>query len=225
MSQATLYFGVPPAQSKSVSEGVKALGLNLLRASPSEVNPVVSLDYIQPGHSVYKDLMGAFIQSAIKDIRISSRNPPYHPLASRTVDSTVRYPDLIWSYNQALNSEKIGELKANLDANETKINNKTAFEFTITQENFIKLQAHPLRPNPNTPSGTRHVNIQGFKYFLFLHRLFDAFCRTNQYPGFKTNDRADVGWSRLYMMLDGTEKPSDCEYTEVTDACLHRLPS
>lgn len=216
MSNATFYFGGPVPSSKSASAEAKALGIDLMRASPSEINPVVVVDYVQPGHSVYKDFLGAYIQSSIHGITISSRNPPYHPLQNKGVDSTMRLPNLIWNYSNNLNAEAIAQLKVDIGASETKtITNKGAFEMTITSDAFKRLQAHALKPNSHTPTGTTHINIAGFSTYLFLNRLFDAFCRANQYPGFKTNNRADIGWSKLYMMVDGTETTKEVTYKDV----------
>jgi hypothetical protein len=200
---ATLYFGVPVKPNQSAHKEALDQGLDLLRASPSEVVVTCYKDYKQPGHTIFANNLPAFIFiSNNPTTRISSQNPIYYPLASKTVSPTFKKPVIVFSFNRSLNSDQIDEIVKETMSVESQSGKKLSFRHQYSDPSVFKKVLDVL-PGPlyTTQTGTTEMNIAGYRIYLFLHRLFDAFMRCNQYPGFRTNDKGDVAAFRNFTMI------------------------
>jgi len=192
---ATLYFGAPVKPSQSAHKEATDLGLEMLRASPSEVIVQCIKDYKQPGHTLFSANLPAFIfLSQNPKSRVSSRNPIYYPLSSKSVSPTFSKPVVVFSFSRPLNSDQIAEVVRETGSVETRAGGKLAFRHQLSDSAlYQKVLGLTPRPTPTTQSGTGEINIFSLGHYFFLHRLFDAFMRCNQYPGFMTNVKEDVG--------------------------------
>lgn len=202
---ATLYFGAPVRQNQSAHKEALDQGLDLLRASPSEVVITCYKDYKQPGHTIFKENLAAFIfLSNNPTTRISSRNPIYHPITTKDVCPTYRKPVVVFSFSRSLNSDQIAEVVRETGSVESRNGNKLSFRHQVS-DNALFSKILNLSPGPLkiTPTGTTEMNITGFRVYLFLHRLFHAFMKCNQYPGFRTNDITDVGTFENFTVITG----------------------
>jgi hypothetical protein len=192
MSNAIVYFGAPTKDANSVGEEARNLGLEFLRESPSRVNTTVALQYIQPGHAIYKRFLPTFIKYAKEKVRISTRVPPYHPINHTILPPFVKLPVLIWSYNHKMAPEQIDVIKNDFEAQETSVKNKMAFRAPVKSSAWLT-KLMDTKPILVTPSGGNEINISSFFTYLALGRIIDAFSRTNQYAAFPDNDKAHVG--------------------------------
>jgi hypothetical protein len=206
---ATIYFGAPVRENQSAHKEATDQGLNLLRAAPSEVTATVFKTYVQPGHTIFANNLASFIfLSQNPKSSLSSRNPIYHPLTSKTTCPTKQNPVIVFSFQQSMNSDQIAEVAMETGSLESRAGkNKLVFRHQIGDQAKLK-KIGELRPKPSyvTPTGTTELNLAGYRVYLFLHRLFDAFMRCNQYPGFKTNDIADVGTFENYSLIAPEDK-------------------
>jgi len=219
---ATLYFGAPVRSNQTAHKEALDQGLDLLRASPSEVVVTCYKEYRQPGHTIFANNLAAFIfLSQNPGSRLSSRNPIYYPLASKTMSPTFRKPVIVFSFSQSLNSDQITEICNRTGSIETKSGNKLAFRHQVSDmATFSAIANLTPRPKQITPTGTTEMNLVGFRVYIFLHRLFDAFMRCNQYPGFKTNDVNDTGVFENWSMMTEADE-SKVTVTTIGDTTVH----
>lgn len=214
MSHAILAMGAPAKKIEAVTEEVKALGLSLIRASPSDVTLDVTNDYIQPGHAVFKHYLASFSMVAGQTNSISTRVPPFHPLKNKTLPFFTKMPTIIFSYGQKLSPDRIDEVRQLTGAAETYSNGKLAFKTIFSPDIFPKIME--TAPSKTTASGTEDMNISSLAIYLFLHRLFHQFNLINQYPAFHTNSKEDVGtWYMGMMDYKETSNAEDLDGMEV----------
>jgi hypothetical protein len=201
---ATLYFGAPVKPNQSAHKEAIDQGLDLLRASPSEVVVTCYKTYKQPGHTIFANNLPAFLKIGEEPtLVLSSRVPIYHPLTSKTTSPTMKNPVIVFSFDRGLNSDQIDEICKTTGSVESKSGNKLSFRHLYSDAALFKTVLD-LKPKPKyiTPTGTTEMNIAGYRVYLFLHRLFDAFMRNNQYPGFLTNSKEDVAaWGNFNLMV------------------------
>jgi hypothetical protein len=210
---ATLYFGAPVKAKGTASKEVLDLGLDYLRASPSEIAVTTIRTYNQPGYTLYKANLPAFIYlGSAPGSRISSRRPIYFPLTHKDVSATITPVTISFSFSQQKSPEQIAEIIAQTGATESQLGNKLIFK--IKSGPGVVAKVTGLRPAPITvtQTGTDTMNLKGYRIYGFLHRLFDAFCKVNQYPGFRTHDIADVGTLDLFHpLIENTDHKTKLE--------------
>jgi hypothetical protein len=206
MSAATIYFGAPVSNANTASEEMKAMGLDYLRASPSSIAMTVRLEYKQPGFTLYKENIPAFIKAAKEAKPVSSRSSIYHTLKNHTtVLPTMKHPMIIWSYNNKLSPEQIEQKKTMFGAHETQVRGKFALIGRMANAQWwTDLKAD--NPVTVTPSNSSNMNMSGFVTYTILNRLADQVLRSNQYPAFKTNDKQDVSKFLISLLEPDSSK-------------------
>lgn len=205
-----------------MSSEVSALNLQMVRAAPSDIILDIAPHYIQPGHAVYTKFLASHSYVSDNSGRsISTRVPPYHPLANKILPPFAKAPTVIFSYGVKLSPEKIEDIKIQTGADETWSQGKLAFIKVFDASTFQKvLDTNPIR---TTPNGTDNINISALQIYLFLHRLFHEFNLLNQYPAFHTNNKADVS-SWFMGLMDECDKTQNVEDVE-TGMDVSRIPS
>jgi len=191
MSDAIIYFGAPAKNQDSAPAELRSRGLNYLRASPSSIDVNVTLEYRQPGFTLYKNNLPAFIKAARHKAGVSSRKPIYHAEPHTTVPPFMANPRIIWSYNNKLTPEQIDQKKRIHSAKETQIKGRLAFEAMHGGPQWWR-GLKDDNPVTVTASNSTNMNMAGYVTYTVLNRLVDQFFRVNQYPAFKRNNKEDV---------------------------------
>jgi hypothetical protein len=173
-----VYLGNLPKASQVVSSDLRARGINLLKAAPSDLRPFVLAD-ISPNYAIYRTHLSSYIRAAELESTVLL-NDPYRQFGNKTFPSFYRAPSIIWSFDVPPTEERRNAMKGEFDAEDTLSKGKPALHAIMTLKNIRDLisKYSPLEVTPSNPSS---LNIAAYKQLVVLYRLFDTVCKTHQY--------------------------------------------
>jgi len=175
---SAVFLGVPPKSSQVVSAELKSRGIPLLRAAPSEVKPLI-LSNAPPNYGIYKHSLSSFVRAAETGTAVLMSDP-YHLFSWRQIPSFAKHPRVVWNFNTPPAPESRDHMKQLFDADDTIAKGKPALVAVMSTKSVQDLVTQ-FNPVQTTPGSTSSINIQAYKQYLLLHRLFDTVCRTHQY--------------------------------------------
>lgn len=185
MSTSIIYYGAPVKGTQVVSEELKARGINLLRSSPYVIGTVGIRLANAPSYDNYLENIASSLQSAETDtmVPVIGSDRPFYPFTHKSTPVFTRDPAILWSYEKTPTSapDQLDTIRDRFNASETTAHGKPAFMATLTSVQVRELVSS-TSPSETTPASTTAINIQAYKVYLLLHRVFDAFMRMHQYP-------------------------------------------
>lgn len=175
---SVIYLGTLPRASQIVSSELKARGIPLLKAAPSDIKPLI-LTEAAANYGIYKHNLASYIRAAETGSSVLM-NDPYKLFSSRSTPPFMANPRIVFTFNAPPSTEVRDTIKARFAATDILVKGKPALVATLSRKEVIDL-IDSYNPVQTSPSSTTAINIVAFKQYVLLHRLFDTVCRTHQY--------------------------------------------
>jgi hypothetical protein len=213
-----VYLGTTPKASQAVSSDLRARGINLLKAAPCDIKALV-LTSAPPTYSIYKSNLAAYIRAAETGTHVLL-SEPYLQFSNQSVPVFIPCTSIIFSFDTVPLPETRDKIKAEFSAEDTMTRGKPALKAEMYLGNVRALVAN-YDPVQTTPGTSSSINLSAYKQFRLLHRLFDTFCRTQQYTFYdkQFNERAIELDSSSMVKVDHMATGGDGTYETATNPC------
>jgi hypothetical protein len=196
---AIVYLGTEPSSSNVVSETLKLKGINLLKASPSEMHLFGDRVYTNFGYEKYIANLPTAVASARQGHPVHYENmASFHPLREAHQRAPFcRNPALVWSYSSP--NETTDRVVAAVDGIPTTSGGKPAITGYLSS--IQARQVIDSGASKDTPFSMNNVNLSGYAVYLKLHAIYHALARLHQYP-LVVGGSANVvdGWARSFLI-------------------------
>jgi hypothetical protein len=182
-----IYFGHPNNKGLEVSPLLRTKGINLLRASPSNVRAIAKPLVKQPGYSSYAAFLPAFMKAQNEGIVVNLNRPGY--VTNFPVDKCIgiQHPSLVIDYGGPIPARHV-EVLNGVGFERIKMNKRENIvrfpEITLEEVRLIRKTA----PNSLTPAPANTVNLEAFESWVLFLRLVSNLLRTHMYPAFRDNE-------------------------------------
>lgn len=216
MSQALVYFGIPPSGGHAVSSDLSARGINLLRMAPSAMRIATFPHFIQPHYQIYLQNLPVYLNARITETASRLGNP-YTGLNHQTLPGFYRDIPIVWGYNTKISSDRLDQLKNDFGAQELTIKGKPALQAVLTLPKLRTLMTSD--PITVVASSNANMNIASFRSYLAILRIADLFLRVHQYPAFRgdTSDALPL-WFNTVGMTHMAEQQATAPGESTTNA-------
>jgi hypothetical protein len=178
-----IHFGHPNNKGLTVSPSLKSLGIDLLRAAPSDIRILANPRIIQDGYSSYVSHIAAFMSAYVKQQTVPTNQVGYPVSLPMNECIPLQLPNLVVSYNGQIPSSAIESLN-NIGFERIKANKK---EDLLIFRNYTLDEARAIaRTNPikisSAPGGA--VNLAAFDSYIIVVKVISNFLRAHTYPAF-----------------------------------------
>lgn len=182
-----IYFGHPNTKGLEVSPLLRTKGINLLRASPTNVRAVAKPLVKQPGYSSYSAFLPAFMKAQNEQIVINLNKSGY--TTNFPVDQCIGlpHPSLVIDYSGPIPAKHVDTLNG-VGFERIKMNKReNIVRFPIVTLEEVRA-IRKTSPNLLTPAPANTVNLEAFESWVLFLRLISNLLRTHIYPAFRDND-------------------------------------
>jgi hypothetical protein len=190
MSDCTILLGKAPVRDTDISQAVRDIGVNLIRAEPQEVKPTVTVEYKNPSYDIYKSHFSLYVaKNYARDSVRSTSDSPYVGMPSQSIIPILPLFGVVFHFNHAPVPEDLEDLIQTIPSLEQlTIRKKASFllpNVDIADLSLIR-QIMQRGPDITTPTIAGCVNLSGLQTLLMLLRIANVTLRTNQYPLWET---------------------------------------
>jgi len=188
-----IYLGHPNNKGLNVSPGLKALGIDLLRASPCDVRIVANPKTIQDGYSSYITHLSAFMLSFVTRESVPTNRTGYPVQLDINFAIPLQLPQLVVSYNGQIPTTAM-EVLNSIGYERAKMNKKDDLlvfsDYTLEEARAIA-KTNPYKLSP-APGGS--VNLHAFESYIVVWKVISNFLLAHTYPAFNDeNHEIDLG--------------------------------
>jgi hypothetical protein len=207
-----VYLGSPPRSGQVVSDSIREKGLELIRAAPRDFNANVWNDDIFPSHAMYIRNIHQFVEVARlgKAKYVLLGGSAYAALDWTGLPTTCKTPLIAFSFHTKIKEEKWAELKDIYGARDTIMKGRPALLARLGIDQMKRLLAEE-NPITTTPTNDSCININAYRAYLTFHRIYDAICRTNQYPCYADKGEGERTEVKKRMVVDRSEGQEEWE--------------
>jgi len=180
------YLGFPANDAQTVSEPLRNRGIDMLRASPSDIKVLVKIHINQPAFVVYVNNLPAFMEANQNRAIVSLAKEGYPINLPVNLCFPFRYPALMIESKVTLSQDKLDKL-AEIGYRNIAHQNKTSMVFdnyTLDDVHYIR----SLKPIATCRATVNTINLDCMSSLITVIRIFSSFFRTHTYPAFKTDE-------------------------------------
>lgn len=178
-----IYFGHKNSKGLSVSPALHALGIDMLRAAPSQVGAIARPLVVQQGYASYIAHLPAFLKAYLdkRNTPFEKQGYPVNLPLERCIP--IENPPLVIDFNGPIPSKHV-ELLNKIGFERIRVNrtdNIVRFP-TITFEQARGVRG--MNPNFTTPAPVNTVNLQSFEMWILVLRVVSTLLLAHTYPAF-----------------------------------------
>jgi hypothetical protein len=205
---AIIYYGAPVTGNQTVSEELRARGINLLRSTPYQAFPLFTLAKTTTQYQLYIQNLPSAFEAAISNTFVLTQNPlRYYEPTTLFAPPFMRTPSVIWDYGKVIEGGNLSAIKERFGALDSQAKGKPALQAFLSPTQ-VKSLIDDTNPMTKTPCTTTAINIEAYRIYIRLYKLADLYCRVTQYALFptETGDNQSTYFSRAFEV-----KMSDVE--------------
>jgi hypothetical protein len=193
-----IYFGHPNTKGLEVSPLLKTKGINLLRASPTNVRAVAKPLVKQPGYSSYSAFLPAFMKAQNEGITVPLNKAGYTTSYPVSECIGLSHPSLVVDYGGPLPAKHV-EVLNGIGFERIKMNRRdNIIRFPVVDLDEVR-EIRKTSPNALTPAPANTVNLEAFESWVLFLRLLSNLLRTHIYPAFRDNEHQQ---EEVYDIID-----------------------
>lgn len=181
-SSAIIFFGFP-ARDRTVADSVAQLGLNLLKASPCDLQITCATDFPQPGYASYLRNLPAHLLATVTKKKQSYRTEGF-PLISLRDILPFQSPSIAFSLTRPKN-----EVLATVDGMATyKIAGKVPVYVCERPDAKCLTDLGKLGVDMTTRPPLNCLNMSAYRFYLISLRLITLLIQVHTYPAARDVD-------------------------------------
>jgi len=219
MSNAVIYLGLEPTRTQDVNPALRERGIELIRAEPSRIKPVVTVERQNASYEIYR---AHFPQYALKNYRpdkwLTTSDTHFVGLPSQEVLPILPPFNVVFSFPNRMTENQLANLLALIpNLEQTTSKGKPVFILPAVNVNDMSLIRQIMEHNPvlTTPVFSQALNLSALQTVLMLLRIANVTVRTNQYPLFEKEEDVELigitGFCKRLAFLDDSEDFDDTE--------------
>jgi len=181
-----LYFGFPNPDNRNVSEALKDMGLNYMKAQPAECHIQCAPFRTQPGFGEYVTNLPAFMKATLTQQTLSLDADCFQAEVSDKILFPVPPPSLCVSWPASPSTETLA-LLSQIGYTTREINKRKVYIVQTPSVDAVRAIIG-TKPDATTAASYQAVNIDAFRMLMFVVKVFSAFFYTHCYPAYQTAD-------------------------------------
>jgi len=217
MSNAVIYLGLEPTRTQDVNPALRDRGIELIRAEPSRIKPVITLERQNASYEIYRSHFPLYADKNYNpDKWVTTTDAAFVGIPSQEVLPILPSFNIVFSFASKMTENQLSNLVSTIPSLEQTVSKgKPVFilpNVSVTDMSLIR-QIMELGPSLTTPTFSQTLNLSALQTVLMLLRIANVTVRTNQYPLFEKEEDVEsigiTGFCKKMAFLDASDTFDD----------------